>query len=234
MKEGKKEVLFMDLIDVENIKENDIIKLINPNKTLAVAVIKKVSNDCLGITINVKQDTYVDLYTKQVIELILIYGNEAMRCSSVILGIKQNGFEQVIIITIPELIFRIQRRKFERVATVLDIEYSTLPDIGMEYKNLSNVEQRYFRCFRSSYTLDISAGGIQIVIPKEEINSKFALVNLLIKDEKIIILCRKMRSDAMNDFKHNRVAFKYEDIKEQHRQLICDFVSEKTKEINNV
>ena len=222
----------MDVIDLRNIKENDIVKLINPNKTLAIAVIRKVSNDCLVLTISVKQNTYVELSKNQFIELILIYGNEAIKCSSVILGSKLSGAEQAIIISIPKLIFRLQRREFERISTVIDMEYSILPDVDVEYKKLNSIERRYFRSFRRSYTIDISAGGILIVIPKDEIDSKFALVNLSIKDEKIIILCRKLRTDIMNDFKHNKVAFKYEDIAEQHRQLIFDFVSEKSKEDN--
>ena len=36
----------------------------------------------------------------------------------------------------------------------------------------------------------------------------------------------------MNDSKHNKVAFTYDDVLEGHRQLIFDFVSEKYKEIN--
>jgi c-di-GMP-binding flagellar brake protein YcgR len=222
----------MDIIDVKAIKENDIVKFINPNKTMIDGQIKKVSNDFLGITINIRQSTYIELKKDQFIELILVYGHEAIRCSSIILGSKQSGIEQVILISIPKLILRIQRREFQRVAVVMDIEYSPLPDVAEDYKNLSSIERRYFRSFRRAHTIDISAGGVQIAIPRNEIDSKFALISLLVRDEKVIILGRKIRTDHMHDSKHNKVAFTYDDVTEKHRQLIFDFVSEKCKEIN--
>ena len=73
-----------------------------------------------------------------------------------------------------------------------------------------------------------------IVILKSELNSKFALVNLAIKNEKVTILCKKVRVDAMNDNNHNKVAYEYADITEKHRQLIFDFVSQKSEETNDV
>lgn len=223
----------MEIIDVENVKQNDIVKFISPDKTLFDGQIISVSNDCLGIKIDTRQNTFIKLKQNQFIELILVYRNEAIRCSSSILGSKEITNGQVVIISIPKLILRIQRRKFERLAIVLDIEYSPLPDGTEDYKSLSDVDQRYFRFFRSTYTFDISAGGINFIVPKSENISKFALVNLLIKNEKITTLCSKIRLESM-DAKYNKVAFKYDDIKVQDRQLILDYISEKTKEINKV
>jgi c-di-GMP-binding flagellar brake protein YcgR len=223
----------MDVIDVKAIMKNDIIKFINPNKTIVDGQVIKTSNDYLGVKINVKQNTYIELNINQLIELILVYRDEDIRCSSVILGSKQSDTEQIIIISIPKLILRIQRRKFERLSIALNLEYSLLSD-GVDYKKLNKVELKYFnfRYFRRAYTIDISAGGVNIAIPKDVIPGKFALVILLLKDEKIITLCRKIRTDSMDNTKHtNSVSFMYDDIKYQHRQLIIDFISEKSKEI---
>lgn len=222
----------MNTIVVENIEQNDIVKFINPNKTLVDGQIIKISNDCLGIKIDVRQNTYVELVQNQCIELILVYKNEAMRCSSVILGSKKITNGQVIIISTPKLILSIQRREFERLPIVMDIEYSPLPDGVTDYKTLSDVERRYFRFFRRTYTIDISAGGVNIIVPKSEIESKFALVNVLIRDEKIVTLCSKIRLESMDDFKYNKVVFKYDDIKQLDRQLILDFISNKSNEFN--
>jgi hypothetical protein len=222
----------MGNIDVNTIKENDVVKFITPNKTLFDGIIKKVSNNCLGITIDTRQDTFIRLNKDEFIKLILIRERQALKCGAVILGCNQNDFEQAIIINIPELIASIDRREFERLPIVMDIEYSPLP-IEANYRNLDSVEAKYFRSFRKTYTVNISAGGVYFIVSKNEVDSKFALVSLSLRNEKIITLCEKIRTDYSNDSKHDRVAFKYNDIKTQHRQLILDFVSEKSKESNN-
>lgn len=107
------------------------------------------------IKINIKQITFIELYKNQVIEIILIYNEEAIRCSSVILGSKQSGIEQIIIISIPKLILRIQRRKFERLSIALNLEYALLPNGGY-YKKIDDIDRKYFRYFRSAYTIHVS------------------------------------------------------------------------------
>ncbi|MBC8059786.1 MAG: PilZ domain-containing protein [Clostridiaceae bacterium] len=222
----------MEFIDINTLKENDIVKFINPNKTLVDGRIRKVSKECVGITINTRQDAYREFSQNQCIELILVRKHEALRCTSVILGSKQTGFEQAVIISLPKLVLGIDRREFERISIVMKIEYSPLP-CEVEYESLSKVEQRYFRSFRKTYTIDISAGGVNFILSRDEEVSNFVLVALSVKDENILVLCKKIRVETMEDPRHKKVAYKYNDIKKQHRQLILDFVSEKSKELNN-
>lgn len=222
----------MSIIDVNTIKENNIVKFITPNKTLFDGIIKKVDNNYLGITIDTRQETFIRLEKDKFIELILVDKSKATKCTSVILGCNQNDFEQTVIISIPKVILGIDRRKFERLPIIMDIEYSSLPS-EVNYQNLNNVEAKYFRSFRKTYTVDISAGGVYFIVSKNETNSKLALISLTLKNEKIITLCEKIRTDCINDSKYDRVAFKYNDIKANHRQLILDFISEKSKESNN-
>jgi c-di-GMP-binding flagellar brake protein YcgR len=222
----------MGIIDISTIQENDVVKFINPNKTLFDGIIKKVSDNYLGIKIDTRQNTVVRLNKDQTIKLILVHERQAIKCSSVILGCNQSDFEQAIIISIPEVILGIERREFERLPIIMDMEYSPLPLQG-NYKSLNSVEAKYFRSFKKTYTVDISGGGIYFIVSKNEMDSKFALVSLSLRNEKIITLCEKIRADNISDSKHDRVAFKYNDIKVQHRQLILDFISEKSKE-NNV
>jgi c-di-GMP-binding flagellar brake protein YcgR len=221
----------MGFVDVSNIKENDTVKLINPNKTLVDGKIKKVANDCLGVVINTRQDSYRQLSNNENIELIIVHKHEALRCKSVVLGSKQNHLEQAIIISTPRLILGIERREFERLPIVIDIEYSPLPGEA-HYESLRNVDPRFFRCFRKTYTIDISGGGVNLIISKNEIESEFMLIALTLREEKIIVLCKKVRTDFMSDSKHNKIAFSYSDINQYHRQIILDFVSEKSKEIS--
>ena len=94
----------MEFINVNNIKENDIVKFINPNRTLFDGKVRRVTNECIGITINTKQDTYIELNKDDFIQLIFVHKHEALKCTSIILGSKQNGIEQVILISLPKLI----------------------------------------------------------------------------------------------------------------------------------
>ncbi|OOM76759.1 PilZ domain-containing protein [Clostridium sp. BL-8] len=222
----------MSIIDVNIIKENDIVKFITPDKTLVDGKIKKISNDFLGIIIDTRQDTFIVLHKDKPIELILIQKHQALKCTATILGCTQNDFEQVVIISIPELVLSIERRKFERLPIVMDIEYSLLPD-ELHCQTMNTINPKYFRSFKKTYTVNISAGGVYFIISKKEIDAKCALVSLLIKNEKIIALCEKLRTDHDDDDpKHYKVAYKFNDISAQHRQLILDFVTEKSKENN--
>jgi c-di-GMP-binding flagellar brake protein YcgR len=71
---------------------------------------------------------------------------------------------------------------------------------------------------------------VYFVLPKIESDSKLAIISLNIKSEKIISLCEQIRLDHTDDNKHQRAAYKFNDIKTNHRQLILDFVSEKLKD----
>lgn len=222
----------MGIIDISTIKENDVVKFVTPNKTLFDGIIKKVSNNYLGIKIDTRQDTFEKLNKDQSVKLILVHEHQAIKCSSIILGCNQSDFEQAVIISIPEIILGIERREFERLPIIMDMEYSPLPLQG-NYQSLNSVEAKYFRSLKKTYTVDISAGGVYFIVSKNEIDSKFALVSLSLRNEKIITLCEKIRTDNISDSKHNRVAFKYNDIKSEHRQFILDFISEKSKENKN-
>ena len=221
-------MIVIEVLDVNTIKENDIVKFINLNKTLVDGTIRKVSNDYLGITINTRQDTYMELSKDQTIEIILVRKHEALKCTSVIIGSKKNWYEQAIIISIPKLLLGIERREFERLPVVMNIEYSPLP-FEINYDNLRGVEAKFFRLFRKTYTIDISAGGVSFSLSKYEPDNKFVLVNLLIKDEKITTLCKKIRTEVLSDSTYNKVAFKFTDIKGTDRQLILDYILEKSK-----
>ena len=222
----------MGILDINIIKENDIVKFITSNKTLVDGIIKKISSEYLGITISTTQDDFILLNKGKSINLIFIHDREAIKCTSIILGCTQNDFEQAVIISIPTIILIIDRREFERLPIVMGIEYSLLPSEA-NYLNLNDVEAKYFRSFKKAYTVNISAGGIYFVISKNETDSKFALVSLSLKKEKVITLCEKVRTDHADDSNHYKVSYKYNDIKTHHRQLILDFVSEKSNTNKN-
>ncbi len=223
----------METIDVNSIKENDIVKFITPNKKLVDGIIRKISKDFLGVTINTRQDSYIILNKNQFVDLILANDRKAVKCTSVILGCTQNDFEQAIIISIPKVILGIDRREFTRLPIVMDIEYSPLP-LEATYDKLSSVESKYFRYFKKTYTINISAGGVYFIVSNNEVDSKLALISLSLRDEKIVSLCEKVRTDNADDMKHQKVAYRFNDIKTDHRQLILDFISEKSKENSNI
>lgn len=219
----------MECFDVSTIEVNSIVKFINSDKTLFDGQVKIIANNCLGIKINVNQNKVRQLNKDEVIEIIIIQKKELIKCRSIVLGNKINDLEQFVIINEPKPIFITERRKFERLPIVMDIEYSPL-SLEKDYDSLSNVNPKYFRLFKKAYTVDISAGGVNTVILKDENIGKFALVSLVLKNEKITSLCSKVRVDVIKDSKYNNIALEFFDIKEEHRQLILDFVSYKLKE----
>ena len=222
----------MSGIDINHLNENDTVKFITTNKTLIDGRIKKITPDFLGIKISNRQNDFMTLHKNDTIELILIYKHKALKCSSIILGCTQNDHGQTLILSIPKLILSIDRREFERLSILMDIEYSMLPSES-NYKFLTDVEQKYFRSLKKSYTVNISAGGVYFIVSKDEVDSDLALLSFSVRNEKITSLCKKVRTDLADDSKHLKVAYKYNDMKNDHRQLILDFVTEKLKDINN-
>lgn len=218
----------MQCIDLNFIKVNDIFKFINPDKTLFDGTVKKVFDNCIGIVVNTKQKEYKSFNKGQFAEFIVIHDNEALRCLSTILGCKQDGFELSLIIDIPKFISGIERREFQRLPIIMDIEYSPLPDTG-SYNSIKDVEAMYFRCLRKTYTIDISGGGICFMVSKDDLPLKLSLVTFTLKNDKITTICKEIRTENTNDFKYNKIGFKYYFIEKQQRQLILDFVSQKSK-----
>ena len=223
----------MEAIDINSLNENDIVKLVAPNKMLFDGLIKKVASNCIGITVDITQDTYFDLSVNKHIEIIFIYVDNAIKCSAQILGSKFTGNEQALLISIPKFLLKIERRQYDRLPIVLDIEYKPLLEEPHE-KKLNYIEQKYFRNLKKTYSIDISAGGISFVTLKTELCCDFTIVILTLKNEKITSLCRKIREETMTDLKHNKVAFEFKDLNRNHRQLIWDFVDEKSKEKNKI
>lgn len=223
----------MSIIDINTLKEGDKIKFITPSKTLVDGTIKKICVDYLGITIDSRQNTYIFLVKDQSTELILVNDSQAFKCTSIVLGCTQNDFDQAVVISIPKIKLAIERREFERLSIIMDMEYSLLP-FETSPQNLNSFEhKKYIRSLKKTYTVNISGGGIYFTIPKNENDSKFALISLSLKNEKIIALCEKIRTDHLDASNHNVAAYKYIDIKTHHRQLILDFIEEKAKKRKN-
>jgi len=219
----------MEKININMVKENNVVKFINGDKTFFDGIVKKVDKNCMGIVINVNQSTYREFKKSQIIQLIFMYDNEAMKCSSIVIGSKIGENEQFIIIDIPKIIIKIERREYERIDIVMGVEYSQLPE-GVEYEKLSSIDPIYFRYYKKTYTVDISAGGVNIVNSINDKDIKFVLIALSINDNNITTLCSRIRSEPMDDIRYKKVAYKFVDIDTHHRQLILDYVNTKLKE----
>lgn len=214
----------MDYIDISSINENSIIKIITNDKNLVLGNIKLIDKNYLGISLPKKQR----MENASTIELVLIENEKLVKCKANVLGSKITDLEQVFLISIPEIITIIERRKFERISLVTPVEYSLLPE-NIDYNSIQQVNPMYYRLLKKTYSVDISAGGINIVTPRTEIISPFALITLQVNFEKIVTIGRSVRTCSTDDDLHNHTAFEYVDIKARHRQLILDYINEKVK-----
>lgn len=218
----------MESFDINKIEINSAIKFINADKTLFDGEVKLIANNCLGITVSVNQESVRQLNKGEIVQLIIIQKNELIKCCATVLGNRINDLEQYVVITEPKPILITERRKFQRLPLVMDIEYSVLA-LEEDYAALNDVNPKYYRFFKKTYTVDISAGGINIVILKKDKIGKYVLISFDIKNKKIVSLCRKVRIDTLKDSRYNNIAFEYSDIKDEDRQLILDYVTEKMK-----
>ncbi|MBC8060951.1 MAG: PilZ domain-containing protein [Clostridiaceae bacterium] len=219
----------MENISIDMVNENSVVKFINEDKTFFDGKVKKVDKNFLGIIINMNQSTYKEFKKNQSIQLIFMYKNEAMKCLATIIGSKIVEREQSVVIDIPKIVFKIERREYQRIDIVMGAEYSQLPE-GTEYEKLSMVDPVFFRRFKKTYTIDISAGGVNIVTSIKDRDSKFVLIGISINDINITTLCSMVRSETMEDVNYKKMAYKFVDINKDHRQLILDYVNTMSKE----
>lgn len=211
----------------QNIYKGLKIEFIN-NKKFFQGIVIKVYDNCFAVNVPVHQENYSALKLDDNADYLVAYKDRAFKCQSKILGCSLGDEFSLLIIDNPNILNSIERRRYPRIKTVMDVGYYFIND-NLEYKKIEEVPKAYFSKQKKTFSIDLSSNGIRIVTYGDSTVPKYALISISIK-EKIDILCSIVRSDYDELNKNYKTAMHFEDLDNNKWQHINEFVYSKLKE----
>ncbi|NLO89007.1 MAG: hypothetical protein GX088_01535 [Clostridia bacterium] len=148
--------------------------------------------------------------------------------NSTVLGRKK---DRVLLykLSIPSNIKRVQMRDYVRIKIQLPVKYKVLEEKGNNEESSDEKGDK----FESAYTVDISGGGMQMVVSKplevkQRLYLKFKISDLKKRDIEIAAKARVVRREQIFGGKNKwSLGVAFEDISETQRDLIIAFVFRK-------
>lgn len=209
---------------------------LNINQTLEIieneitykSTIQDIKEDYILIGMPISGSRYLMIHIGSIMEYYLTNDKEVFKCRSVVLGRTKEKNVQLAVLSIPEVIEKVQRREYFRLPIVMDVKYFILPEDKV-YMQLKDVPIGYFKNLEKTITVDISGGGIKIISKKAAKHNNYILLSINVPDE-INVICKVVRCDYDETDKNYKLALKYENIDEKLRDKIIKFIFNKLRE----
>jgi c-di-GMP-binding flagellar brake protein YcgR len=206
--------------------EDTMVQFINSNKTFFTGTVKNHQGNYLGVTININQDNYKLLNPNDEIQFVYIIADSVIRYSTKVIGCKLSDQFQFILLSTPEFINKIERRQHPRVDASFEVEFYLFTE---EEKLLliNQVPESSYRKFRKTTSIDISGGGLSILINDKNEKVKQALIRMRFMDREIIALCDVVRFEKIDNSKSKKLALEFVHITNDDRKEILNYVNKK-------
>jgi c-di-GMP-binding flagellar brake protein YcgR len=206
---------------------NQKIDVIDNNSTYK-SKIQDINDDYIMIDVPYASSSYLLMHTGKVIEFYAAFENDVIKYKSVILSRKKEQNVYLAVLTVPEMVGKVQRRDYFRLPISLEVSYNVLTGTKNNY-NLDNIPEAFLKSLKKAATIDLSGGGVKIITDKYiKHNSKVLIILNLSKEIKII--CNTIRCDYNSINKNYRTALSFMNIDERTRDVIIKFVFEKSRE----
>lgn len=178
--------------------------------------IENVDDNSIHISIPIKDGKYIPLRVGEQIEVFYYYKNDIYKFYSVVTNREMDRIP-LIIITIPEEIFKIQRRKFVRVPIICNIEYF-IEGNSASLKPLKAI------------MIDLSGGGMRIKVSEEIKLGNKVNTHIPIGNEKLILKGEVVRLEKDQDKKKNLCGVSFTDLDERKREKLIRFIFQVMRE----
>jgi c-di-GMP-binding flagellar brake protein YcgR len=202
---AEEEEIRSQITSTEEECEGEIIKVYKSNLVVAVPDIEKAlfkDNENVNIRI--------------------IKASSAYECSLKILGMKKEGDKLLLVLSIPLIEKKVDRRRFFRINLKIGVRYCVVPK--GEYHTIIDIPKGCFLKTKKTFTEDISAGGISIVSEEKCEVGDYVLVCLYLPN-KIDVLCKVLRIKPNNKKNSSEIlCMKYVYIHELDRDKLVGFV----------
>lgn len=191
-------------------------------------IVNKYENH-FAVSIFCGQPNYSSLDVNETVQFIIATKNSAFKCTSTVLGCTlEDGF-QLAVLTIPEIITKIERRIHKRIPIVLPVSYYIFPKLT-KYASIKQVSAIYFNKMKKTTSIDISNNGIKIITDSEITPSSNAIISLNI-GEKIDILASVVRVDFDQLNNEYKTAFEFKDMDKNKQEILDNFLNDKLNDI---
>ena len=211
-----------DNLDIDNLVISKKFYLVVENQIFCEAQIFSKSENCFSISIFTGQANYKPVTVNEKVQFILTNKNIAFNCSAQVLeSTLEDGF-QLVVLTMPTITSKIERRMHRRVELVMPVYYFNLPSFT-QYNYIYEVPKTYFEQMKKTFTVDVSNNGIKLITYNEKNYSKDAIISLDI-GEKIDILASVVRTDFDKTNKTYKTAFEFKDIDKHKWEILKNFL----------
>lgn len=161
------------------------------------------------------------LHKGDILTMTTFSGSACFNFVSEVLGTKQEKGLLLYIIKKPQKFEKLERRNFVRVEVALEVSYEIITD----QKNWDKIELS-----QKAFSIDLSGGGIQIMLPRELPGSSLVALNLPIdvdgSDTALRLLGRVVRIEEknINGTARFKTGIKFEEISEREMDIIIKFI----------
>jgi c-di-GMP-binding flagellar brake protein YcgR len=208
-------------------KVNQKIELVENNISYK-ALIQDVNENQILIDMPTSDSKYYTMHVGSELEFFISSPSEVIKYRSRVIGKKIENHIQLVVLNLPQVIGRIQRREYFRMPVLLEAAYTLLAQ-NTAYTRINDLKQMYSNKMAKAITIDLSGGGVRIVI-KESIPSGSMLLLSINIPEEINIICKVIRADRDETDKNYKVALRFENIEERNRDKIISFIFKKLRE----
>ncbi|WP_027624815.1 flagellar brake protein [Clostridium lundense] len=158
-----------------------------------VSNIQDVEDEYAGISIPVKDGSYLPLKKGDRVEGVYYSGNGLYKFYTVAVGRKIDRI-MMILLAHPEKFIKFQRRNYVRVPIVIKVFCAILD----KTINLNNITDNQFEFF-DAFSLDISAGGMRLSTDRDISIGDIIMITLPLKNEVINVKGKVVRVERARD-----------------------------------
>lgn len=158
-----------------------------------ISNIQDIEDEYAGISIPVKDGSYLPLKKGEKVEGIYYSGKGLYKFNTVVVGRKIDRI-MMILLAHPNRFMKIQRRNYVRVPMVTNI-YCAILDKTQTLDNITNNQLEFFDAF----SLDVSAGGMKLSTDKSIDKGNTIMITLPIKNEVINVKGKIIRVERIQN-----------------------------------
>ncbi|ERI91264.1 type IV pilus assembly protein PilZ [Clostridiales bacterium oral taxon 876 str. F0540] len=172
--------------------------------------IENVDDRFLYISIPIKEGQYIPLRKFEQVEVIYYQGNDIYKFYTTVTDRKVDVIP-IIVLALPNEVFKVQRRKFVRVPIVCTVEYSKI-----ENKTENIVK---------AIMVDLSGGGMRIKLNEQRLNvGDLIKAYIPVEGDSLEIKGEVVRVEKDDVNKLNICGISFIDLEEKNREKIIRFI----------
>lgn len=210
-----------------DIKVGMKLELIDLREEAYMAVVELVKESCILVKIIVGNGEGPKIKQNYKNKILMYANGRVYSGETTMIGIRGEGECLRAILTIPEELEKIERRKYFRFPIEIDLDYVLIPK-GEEYIQIKDIPKDYIYSMKGTNCIDISGGGIKIFIEEPAEIGQQVLISIFIPEE-LRILCTVARIEKDIEHKRYKAGLKFENINERSRDKIIEFIFQQVR-----